>query len=382
MFFKKKKPKIDPKIRFQNRQFNEKLHLARTFKRTAKPIPEGSFSRFLTQIGLGTIWRKILAIVIVGGLVYLVYIPNFLTWQTLVVEGMSDVNRKATEAAINDSLSSVKLYNPQRNLLFLSKRRITEAAMGVSAVDKIYRVDRDFKNKTVTVYIHSKYERFLVRSSDQIFDVYNDGTTKGQAGIGRDQWQSTNNPGMIKVDVNAKITNSHNREFLTSKTVQYIAQINEELKAITGSTLQSVKIVLPEFKQPLPPKELTPEESGQEQTISEEQVENTEEVGQSNEVTDEASTETTSETPQPTGSIETTLPLNAEELELIFQKGNNSVRTFRVIIDINENSREVVNRLNLLLSQTSPDRYNGLAYIDLRIPTRAFVCLINSPCTR
>ncbi|HEX3099924.1 MAG TPA: hypothetical protein VHQ41_03040, partial [Patescibacteria group bacterium] len=60
MFFKKKKPKIDPKIRFQNRQFNQKLHEARTFKRTARPVPEGAIERFLRKIGLGSRWLQIL----------------------------------------------------------------------------------------------------------------------------------------------------------------------------------------------------------------------------------------------------------------------------------------------------------------------------------
>ncbi len=371
MFFKNKKPKIDPKIRFQNRQFNQKLLQARTFKRTARPIPEGSFNRFLNQIGLGTIWRKLLTIIIVGGAVYLIYIPNFLTWQTLVVEGMSDANRIATEAVINDSLQSTPFYNPQQNLLFLSKKRITEAAMNVSAVNKVDRIDRDFKNKTVTVYIHSKYERFLVRSADQIFDVYNDGSTKGPAGIGRDHWQSTVNPGMIKIDVNAKIANANNQEFLTANTVQYITQIFETLKAVTGSTLQSVKIVLPEFKQPLPPEQSEPER--QDENAEQESTAETKEVS-------EAAIETPS--PQPLNSVDTTLPINADEIELIFEKGNSPGRTFRVIVDIHENSRDVVNRLNLLLSQTTPERYNGLTYIDLRIPTRAFVCLAGSLCSR
>ena len=367
MFFKKKKPKVDPKVRFQNRQFNQKLYQARTFKRTAKPIPEGSVAKLLNQIGLGSPWRKALAILIIGGAVYLIYIPNFLTWQTLVVEGMSESNREATESKIIESISSAQFYNPQKNLLFVSKNRIEEAALSVGAVDRVERIERNFKNKTITVFVGSKYERYLVRSTDNVFDVYNDGTGKSIAGVSRDQWESLINPSMVKVDVNAKIINLDNREFLNQRTSQYISQLEGELKAVTGSTLHSMKIVLPEFKQPLPPVEPAENEEPEIDDTPEEIIEEKPE----------------SPTQAPAEQIiETSLPLNADELELVFVKGNNPHRTFRVIIDTNEPTRDIVHRLNLLLSQTESDRYDKLSYIDLRIPTRAFVCLVNSPCTR
>ncbi len=366
MFFKKKQPKIDPKVRFQNRQFNQKLQQARTFKRTVKQIPEDGFRRFLVKIGLGSFWRQAFLVIIIGGIGYLLYIPNFLTVQNIVVVGMSESEASATKEAIIQSLDAVPFYNPQRNLLVMSNSRIEQAAMQVVAVHQVSSIRKDFATKTVTVNILSKYERFLTRSTDSVFDVYNDGSTKGVAGLDRNSWESIGNPSMVKVDVPARITNADNKEFFAPITVDYINRINDELKGITGSSLGYIRIVLPEFGQqiPLPPAE---EESGaEEETDADAESETIEEVTQ----------------PEVLSDSEIQLPLRAAELELIFKKGPDFKRTFRVIIDANEDPRSVVDRLNLLLSQTAPDRYDRLSYIDLRIQTRAFVCLTNTPCTR
>lgn len=373
MFFsKKKKQKLDPKVRFQNRQFNQKLNQARNFKRTAKPIPETEFNKILERIGLGTIWRKILLGIIVAGLIYIVYIPNFLSWQTIRVEGMSDANRAVTEEAIRNGLGDASFYNPQRNLLFLSKQRITEAATGVKAVDEVLSIKRDFKTKTIIVQIQSKYEQFLVRANNNVIDVFNDGFARGQAGISRDSWMTTSNPSMIKIDIPAKINHVDSGEFFTSRTTDYLIQISNALKAVTGSTVQSYKIVPPEFKQPKPL-----EEPAEAEQVEKKQVDPGEILAEPEDLPEDQVPESR---PEPVQEIDLTLPVNADELEIIFQKGNSSDQTFRVIIDTNENYTNVVNRLNLLLSQTAPDRYNGLSYIDLRLPSRAFVCLAGSPC--
>ncbi|HEX3095887.1 MAG TPA: hypothetical protein VHQ20_02085 [Patescibacteria group bacterium] len=384
MFFKAKKPKVDPKIRFQNRQFNQKLQQARTFKRTARPIPEGSFSRFLKSIGLGTIFRQILAILIVGALVYIVYIPNFLTWKTIKIEGMTDADRVATEDAINASINSAHFYNPQHNLLFVSKKRLNEAISKIPAVNQINSIHRDFKNKTIVISITSKYERFLVRSSDSVYDVYNDGATKGVAGISSDYWPSVQNVGMVKIQVDGKITNPENKVFISPDSAKYINQLQGELRGIVGSSLAYIKIPLPEFKQPVAPDQTTTQETtaqpaSEPQTNSNSNANLNTNSPAENQIT---SPDLAQPVLEPVKASEVQIPLNTDEIEIIMQKGADPNRTFRVIIDTKESAHDVVQRLNLLLSQTAPDRYNLLNYIDMRIQTRAFECLAGAPCNK
>lgn len=388
MFFKKKKPKIDPKIRFQNRQFNQKLHEARTFKRTAKPIPEGSFDRFLKRIGLGSRWMQALVVLLFLGVVYVVYAPNFLTLQTIRVEGLSDEQRKLAETAIEDSLNKTPFYNPQRNLFFLSKDRVNRAVMSVPGVDLVEKVSKNFGQKTLTVIVKAKHERFLVRSNDQIFDVYNDGTLKGQAGLSRDAWAGVQNPGMAKVDLGANVPSQETRQFFSPESVEYMIRLQEALKGIVGSPLAYFSIRIPQLKE----QQDLIDAAAEQQRLLEEEIaaQNSDTADEENAtgpeteidpaITEEPATETAPTITLP--KIDITLPIKADELDILLQKGTNQQRVFKVIVDTKENPEQLVQRLNLLLSQTAPDRYNNLSYIDLRIPSRAYVCLTNSPCTR
>ncbi len=374
MFFQKKKPKLDPKIRFQNRQFNQKLQKARTFKRTARPIPEGNLGKALTRAGMGSKLKQAFALLVVGGIVYLIYIPNFLTLQTIKVEGMTEPDRIATEAAIRESLNEAPFYNPQRNLLFVSKRRITEAAMKIAGVDHVNTIDRGFKTKEVKISVTAKYERFLVRDREKVYDVYNDGSTKGIAGVDRNYWESIKNPGMAKIDVEAKIINPDNKLFFSPQAIEYILKIQEELKGITGSPLGYIRLPLalqvaaPSAEELKDTEENTDEQTNEDVGVDADMPEGEEEIS-------------TPTTPVPLASnTEIQLPIGVDELELMLQKGDNAQKLFKVIVDTKENPHDVVQRLNLLLSQTAPDRYNSLAYIDLRIQSRAFVCLLSAPC--
>jgi hypothetical protein len=374
MFFKKKKPKIDPKIRFQNRQFNQKLHEARTFKRTARPVPEGAIERFLRKIGLGSRWLQILIALIVLGVVYLIYAPNFLSVQAITVQGLSDADNAVVQTAIQDNLNHTPFYNPQRNLFFLSKSRVRQQVSSVPAVDAIESIRKDFGKKTLTITLKPKHELFLVRSTEQVFDIYNDGILKGQAGLNRDAWESVQNPSMIKIDLGGKVSNIQNgnqNQFFSKDTVNYMIKLQEALKGITGSPLAYFSIRIPQLKD--------------QQAFLESQQQPVEDpTAASSTASQAADTTETPPTPEPQPaelpSVDVNLPINADELDLILQKGSDPKHTFKVIVDTKENPEQLVQRLNLLLSQTAPERYNVLSYIDLRIQSRAFVCLSGTAC--
>jgi hypothetical protein len=387
MIFQKKKPKIDPKIRFQNRQFNQKLQEARTFKRTVRQVPDGSMEKFLAKIGLGSRWMQILVALVVLGVVYVIYAPNFLTVQAIKVEGLPDDQRKLVESAIEESLNNPPFYNPQHNLFFMSKVRVTQAAMSVAGIDAVEKISKNFPQKTLTLQVKPKHERFLVRSNEQVFDVYNDGTLKGVAGLNRDAWLGVQNPGMAKVDLGGTVPQQESRQFFTPETVQYIIVVQEKLKGIVGSPLAYFSVRIPQLKEQ---QDLIDAAEEQQRKLREEveaehdantnadsEEEDKEESGKQEE---EPPVET--QAPSTLPKIDISLPIRADELDLIFNKGTNQQRTFKVIVDTKENPDQLVQRLNLLLSQTAPDRYNNLSYIDMRIPSRAFVCLLNSPCTR
>lgn len=374
-FNKKKKQKLDPKIRFQNRQFNQKLQQARTFKRTIKPAPETNIDRVLARVGLGSRLAQIGVGILVLGVLYIVYAQNFLTLQDITIEGLEKSEADSVEAAIRSGIGNAPFYNPQRNLFFLSNFRVSEAALSISSVYKIDSIERNYKTKSLKVVVQAKHERFLVRTADKVFDVYNDGTVKGLAGLDRASWETTVNPSMAKIDIPGNITVNDKKEFITPETITYLTQIQEELKGIVGSTLSNFGLIVPETK---PAENELP--SIEEQVAELESQRSGDKEIAAGEVTEE---ETPAESElEPAVFPEFSLPIHPEELNIFMQKGDDQKRTFRVIVDTKENPRELVLRLNLLLSQTNPERYNNLSYIDLRIQNKAFICLLNTVCDK
>ena len=198
LFFKKKK-KLDSKVRFSHKKFTTKLDTARNFKRTAKAVPETKFEQILVKLGLSSRWSQILLVLLVLALLYLIYIPNFLSVREIRISGLSEQQTSQLDAAIRQRIGDSPFYNPQYNLVFLSNDLIYKAAEDVPSIDFVSSIQKDIKTQTLIVDSASKYERFLLTTPEQDYDLYNDGTIKAVSGVGLDDWRSNQNPNMVKV---------------------------------------------------------------------------------------------------------------------------------------------------------------------------------------
>lgn len=341
MFFNRnKKPKLGQQ-RFQHRHFTQKLNEARNYKRNARAIPEHPVELFLMRIGLGSRWAQVLAGAIVLGILYLIYIPNFLTVQQVKVQGLSDSNTIIAEGAAKQSLSDAFFLNPQHNLVFLSQERVKQAVAKVPSVYQVTAVKKDFKTKSLLITVSPKYERFLVSDGERVYDVYNDGVFKGQAGISKDGFPTTINPNMLKVVLPKPINPQEHEQFFTADAVKDLETIANGMKDVPNSPLS-------EFF------------AG---TISSQEVLN-----------DDGSTSTVQ------GDLE--LPISSGEIKAVLEKNNNPQQTFVVMFDGQSDLNDAIARLKLLLSQTTPDRYKNLFYIDMRLSERAYICLVNTSCAK
>ncbi|MDQ3018298.1 MAG: hypothetical protein M3Q64_00270, partial [bacterium] len=322
MFFnKKKKTKLDPKVRFQLRGFTQKLERARQYKRIARVVPENTVDRILTKVKLGTRLAQIAVGLFVLAVLYIVYVPNFLTAQEIKVRGLQDADTVIAESSVRQAISNAPFYNPQHNLVFLSNDRVRSAAAGVPSVYEVTQVKKDYKSQTIWVDVTAKYPRYLVADAERVYDIYNDGSLKGVAGISKEQWEREQNLNMIKILVYGKLEPQQNTKFLSDAIQRAIDTTLEAYKAVTGSPI--AYIALGDSQRTFNP-------------------------------------EVAIEVPQSTLA----LPLFWDELKLVLKKGAESNRNFTVILDTKANLAESIVRLSNLLAQTAPDRYQNLDYID------------------
>ncbi len=343
MFYnKKKKQKLDPKVRFQHRQFTQKLDKARNFKRTPRALPETKFDEVLSKIYLGNRWSQIAAGLGILGILYLVYAPNFISVKAINVEGIPQSEQKLVEASVRDAISKTPFYNPQNNLVFLSTDLVKSAAMKVSGIYDIKSVKKDFQTKEIRIAAIPKTERFLVSDDSKVYSVFNDGSFDEVTGMSVQQWNELANPQIIKL----KIHGNHNGElaigspFLQDSLRDSLEVTNKSISGITGSSLDYILLG----------------QAGDE-SIS---------LSEANVVQSESE------------ALQT--PISSPELRVVMKKGIDKTKTFTIIFDARADLHSAVDRLNLLLSQMPPDRYVNLGYIDMRIENRGYVCLINSKC--
>lgn len=363
MFFNKKKPKLDAKVRFQHKQFTTKLDSARSYKRSSRAVPEAKWEKTLVSIGLSERWSQVAALFLLAGLLYLIYIPNFLSLQDIKISGLSDAQSNELESEIRKQIADAPFYDPQYNLVFLNQKLIARAVGNIPSIDYVATISKNYLNKSLTIDAASKYERFLVSSPLQVYDVYNDGTLKQIAGVSLADWESHQNEKMIKVKLHQKFNYSSNTDLFKQPLFNYISALSDNLSLLEGQKLAYLTFREPEKEvEPELPLQAEPAPVEGEETPAEELPEPPAEP-------------VVIEIP----SVE--LPINSSEVHVVFYKNNDVRRTYRVIFDSTSDPKKNLAELKLLLSQTAPDRYDQLSYIDMRIPDKAFICLESAPCS-
>ncbi len=359
MLFNKKKSKLDPKVRFQHKQFTTKLDNARNFKRASKAVPDSIWQRIFQRVGLTGLWSQIATGVLLLGLLYLVYVPNLLSVKDFSISGISDTQAEQLEAEIRRVMSEASIVNPQYNLLFFDPKLVNQAAANIPTIDYIASVKKDFQNQKIYVDAASKYERYLVSEPTGVLDVYNDSSIKGAANISLEQWTTLQNPSMVKVLMHQKFPHRQYEALFTPQLSSYLDKLLEYLPTVEGQQLAYLTFKKPELESPQP------------EVIEVE--EDTELV--------EPTPEPVEPEPEPEPELpEIQLPFSASEVHVVFFKNNDLRRTYKVILDATADAAQDLAELELLLSQTPADRYNQLYYIDLRIPDKAYLCLESAPC--
>ncbi len=381
MFFKKKKPKLDARVRFQHKQFTTKLGSARTYRRTSRPVPESKLNKYLEKIGLGSKWVQIIVGLIVLTVLYLIYFPNFLSLKNIEISGLSQSQTRDLEIAIRDQIASAKFYNPQSNLVFLDKDLIEMASKKTTSINSIISVKKNFKAHSLQIVAESKYEKYLVATPEKVFDIYNDGTFKAVSGIkNNEEWLYLENPNMIKVRLYQNTDEQNNQQYFDPNLKTSIDSLNDKLRA-----LDTLKLAYFSFKEPQTQAASLVNDIEVEKTQND-SLENTtdqKDLSEQNEQKNNTTNENEALNNKKSEEIKIKLPITSSEIHVVFYKTQDRKKTFRVIFDsTNKNLEKSVESLKLLLSQTSPERFNQLYYIDMRIEDKAFICLINTACVK
>ncbi len=352
---KTQKSKLDPRVRYQHQSFTKKLSEARSYKRTSDPVSEDGFTIW-EKLGLSTRFSKAGAGVVVLGLIYLIFIPNFLSVKNIMVEGAGTDDASTVRAAAEFYINQAPFYAAQRNLIFLNKDKLRQALQTDPKIYKATTIKKNLFRRAVYLTVEMRTPKYVANRNNTVYVIYNDGIVQDRLNIDPAQWLSAN-PGTIKIKDETGDSLSPGTRYLSDNFLNQLNTINDLFNKITAHDIDYFS--LPALVVLVEPETETP-----------------------------VATDTLGETPAaPTRTATSAaLPLKPEEIDIFAKKKIPNYKgpapDFMVKLDTKQDFNEVLNKLQLLLSQTPADRYNRLFYIDMRFADRGFVCLVNTPCAQ
>ncbi len=295
-----------------------------------------------------------MALAILFLLIYLVYIPNFLYIKSVKVAGADVDAAGGVQRVVSEYFSKAFPLRAQKHIVFLNPQSLQNYLLdNDKLIFKINKIKKNWWSRTLTVEITQKVEQFAVVTNMGSYAVYNDGTVSRE--ISSDPAQPPPQE-LIRLNYSDSGILETNQTYLSGDFAAKLVFIKKSFEEILHSQVDSFQMLPQNPDQPV-------------------QNANT-----------ALPTNTAPDNTQVTAEMKTTSPLNPPDLSINLKKNNlpakSRVTNFAVYLDLIGDLNSTLAKLNLLLNQMDPARYQNLFYVDMRLPDKAYLCLVNTPCTR
>jgi hypothetical protein len=336
MFLNKNAKKLDPKVRFQQKHFTEKLKEAQSYKRTARRLPETDQEKVLSGLGLDSWWSRAAVGIGIVGLLYLVYVPNFLFVKTIVVEGAEGNAEQQVESVVRDYFSQAPLYAPQRNVLLLNTNKLSAYLVNNDPqVKSVIKTTRDLGK--ITIAVELKQERFELVTSNKSVSLYNDGIVARDLGA----LAPDAKPRLIRIQAATADEPQIGQSYISEHMAAALGTLYTAIVSSKGFTIDYLEL-------PVAQGSGDKTENGAEQ--------------------DEFSKSSLAVL-VPNEIVIHTRPVEKSALQ-----------PFVIYFDTSSDIDKALLNFSVLLSNLPTEQVNNLKYIDMRFPDRSFVCVQGAPC--
>lgn len=293
--------KFDSKIRFQNRSFRRQLDQARSYRRS--PVTDTSREpSMLSLLGLGTIKARLIFFALVSLVIYLAWVPNFLSVKNITITGLDDSKTLNARSVLAQYFTKEQLW-PQNNLLMLSTKQLSAFLLkNDSDILNIKSISKQFPNK-LTITLEQRRQKYLLQAPEGSFILSNDGLLQQYTGIAASS-------SLPEVKIISDGIVSDGGHYSNQEQLAAFDLLENNLPGIINSPINYLEVQ--DDKQP--------------------------------------------------------------DIDAYTQTGT------KYLFDDKENLSEVLNKLHILLTSIDPKDEANLAYVDMRINNRGYVCLLNTPC--
>jgi hypothetical protein len=294
--------------------------------------------------------------------VYVVLFSPWLTVSRVVVVGLADNDRVTVTDRVRDFLHNRPWYTFSRRALFVPTETIAGTVAGMPEVAAVQLVRYSWRDGVVTITVDPGLPRFVFTLDGQSYSVYESGklVRTGPAA------EPTKLQSLV-LPSDARIALDNQTMLLTARTARVLAGLRRNLLDLYVPTMVAWYIEPVDYKEP---RVVTP--SVVTTTL--------------NNIPVATTTATLSQPLVPEPVVEPVValpkniavPITAATIEARITV--DPTHNYRLIFDIQREPANAAHELRQLLEGLGVDRLSQLAYIDLRIADKAFVCLRNAPC--
>lgn len=353
MFKKQNQRKLDPRVKYQQRQFKGKLAKARGYQRPAT----GSLAATLRKFN----WKLALGVVIALGIAwYISFIPNFLFIRTVAVQGARGEVVAEVRVQVERYLENKYFVFPKKNLLFTSRRDLTSYLATANAhIWKVEKISKKWPHG-LEITITPREPAFLwMRNGEQVL-VANDGSV-----LPPNELKDTTS--LLPLSGQFPVNTAVGSTVFEGKLLSSLTMLRDDFPKLTGlQKILSVELV------PVLAESFAINPTAQ-------QISNT--AALSGAGKDAAATTTVPVQPLPRTS--TVLDVPPRELKLrVAADASKAMPEFSILVDVDDATSDTLTRLKELLAGQSADRLSHLAYVDMRFDSRVYICLTTAPCAQ
>lgn len=350
MFTKQKPRQLDPRVKYQQRQFKGKLAKARTYQRPAT----GSFAAALRKFN----WKLVAGVVIALGIAwYISFVPNFLFVRSVVVEGSNNMVSAEVRTQVLHYIEGKYFVFPKKNLLFTSKRDLTSYLTTANAhVWKVTQVRKKWPHDLI-ITIVPREPAFLWQSNSQQIIVANDGSVLPAS-------ESGDVAVLLPVFGQLTVTTNAGASVFEDGLLHSLTVIKNDFSRIAVLPRVVRVDLVPVLAEGFATN-LNLSLQGQPGSAA---------------AQDAAATATV-----PPAAPKTPAVLDVPPRELKVRVAADAAKAmpeFTVLLDVDDTNTTTLTRLKELLAGQPTDRLSHLAYVDMRFDSRVYICLTSAPCAK
>ena len=167
------KNKFDKKIRFQKQNFQTQLKEARNYKRQSGEKSKSGLKNLFLKINQISVVKNIIFIFFLAGLVYIIYIPNFLYVKSVEISGLPQKQTEELAARINTFLDTKSLL-PQKNLLLTSKKKLDLLIKNDSSISEIQSIQKKWFS-SLKISLLPRIASYELNSNSKQYKLASDG---------------------------------------------------------------------------------------------------------------------------------------------------------------------------------------------------------------